>query len=271
MIEIVNVDDPRIAPFATMRARKGWLRESDLPVAAADSLVVAEGEKCVLVLLESLSKNRTPPLAILAENSYYERLADAVEISGIPQKQRFIASEELMKQLVGYRMHQGVMLLAKAPNQTSLEELPFPIIALNQLANAENVGAIVRTAVAFGVRSILIDDCCASPFLRRSVKVAMGTAFQINWHKTESLADALCKLKLRGATIVAAEASDAAVPIDEYTIPRDSVIIMGSEGKGIAPEVVATADVSVTIPIDPSVDSLNVAVASAIVLYRLKK
>lgn len=265
IVEITTIGDPRIAPFATMRARKGWLSAVDLPVAADDSLIVAEGEKGILALM----KSGITPLAMLAEAHYYQRLSKIITASGLPVDRQYVASRILMQQLVGYRMHQGVMVLAKAPDQTPLEKLSFPVVALNRLANAENVGAIIRTAVAFGVRSLLVDNECADPFLRRSIKVAMGAAFQINWHKTMSLPNALAVLKQRGATVVAAEALSTSISLRKYPIPYNSILVMGSEGEGIDSDVSDACDVSVAIPVDSSIDSLNVAAACAVLLYSI--
>lgn len=227
--------------------------------------MVAEGEKVVTALFQS----GITPIALLAEPKHYDRLEPWIKQTALSPQYMYEASASLLKEVVGYRMHQGVMALALIPQQVSLSMLSFPIVALNGLANGENVGAIIRTAVAFGVKSLLVDSDCASPFLRRSIKVAMGTAFQVDWHQTSDLPQALADLKERGGDVVAIEANPQSQSLRDYTLSEKSVLVFGSEGHGLEEAVSQSCETSLTIPMSQEVDSLNVAAACSILLYHL--
>jgi len=262
-ISITDLEDPRIAPFTTLRARRTIQKEGGLKV-EREPFVVAEGEKNVRSLLAS----GLPLLAFFAEPQHHTALNSLLDRSGLSSDLRYVADQQLLQKVVGYRMHQGVMALTRAPDQTPVAELSSPVLLLNGLANAENVGAAIRNAVAFGVRSVVIDGQTASPFLRRSIKVSMGAVFQVRWTRVTSLVETLKTLRQRGVTTVAADLCDDAVPLCDFHFPSDYALTLGSEGAGIDQRVREEVDRLVAIPIDSSIDSLNVAAASAIFFYR---
>lgn len=256
---ILDPNDPRISPFVTLRGRRnvyGAIEE--------ESVVVGEGKKVVRALLES-------PLEILSyfsEESYYKEFKSLLDKRNLGEDRRYLACSSLLKEVVGYKMHQGIMALARAPKERAIEALESPIVLLNGLCNGENVGAVIRNAAAFGINSIIIDGKSVSPFQRRSIKVAMGSAFDLSWARSQSLVDAIDVLKKQGVTIVVADLQPDAIPINRYLFPKKFALVLGSEGTGIELQVLKKADAVVTIPIKPSVDSLNVAAASAIILHQ---
>ncbi|SCA62409.1 Uncharacterized tRNA/rRNA methyltransferase Rv0881 [Chlamydiales bacterium SCGC AG-110-P3] len=247
-----------------MRSTRPWLKDTQLPIDADAELVVAEGKKVVLSLLAS----ERPVIAVLAERHYYDTaFCLMLDARGVSAECRYVADNGLLKEVVGYRMHQGVMAIGVAPDQVAVDALQAPIVVLNGLANAENVGAIIRNCVAFGVQNLLIDSGCASPFSRRSVKVAMGTVFGIQWHRTESLSSALESLSQRGVTVIAADTFVDSVSLSDYMFPSNYALVLGSEGHGLNPSVLDCVDAVVRVPMQGNVDSLNVAAASAVFLY----
>ena len=264
MIEITSADDPRIAPFTHMRATRPWQKDDVLPITADAELVVAEGEKVVRSLLASSLQ----VVAVLAETAYYDsEFSELLSERGVSDDRRYIAARAVLKDVVGYRMHQGIMAIGIAPAQKAAAAMQGPVVVLNRLANAENVGAIVRNCAAFGVKNLIIDSDCASPFARRSVKVAMGTAFGLNWHRAECLSGVLKHFSQRGVAVVAAAIGDAAQPLPDYRFPSAYALVLGSEGHGLDEVVMAECSDVVCIPMAAGVDSLNVAAASAVFLY----
>jgi tRNA G18 (ribose-2'-O)-methylase SpoU len=177
-----------------------------------------------------------------------------------------ITTKEELKKITGYKMHQGIMAIGVKPPNTPLEEMEGPAVVLNGIADSENVGAIVRNAVAFGIRNLIVDTHSSPPYLRRSIKVSRGTLFQMNVHITNNL-----PLLLKQKNGVATSLRPLTIPLDEVILPNDPYFIFGRESTGIDQEVLDTVSLHVKIPIDRGVDSLNVAVASGIVLYNLMK
>ena len=255
MIDIHDIEDERIAFYRSLRYT---------PKLHTDNRVfVAEEEKVVVKLLNS----DVEVVSVFGTNDYLERHAALIKSRNIPQDKIFRADISLMKQIVGYRLHSGFMAIGKEPEETPLEQLPFPPIVLNALANAENVGSIVRNAAAFGFQSIIWDAASVSPYLRRSVRVSMGNVFKLKVHHATSVVDTLNVLKSMGCEIVAVEITDSLIPMQSYE-PKDKnyCLIFGSEGKGISPDVLELSDRVIHIPISVDVPSLNVASSSAIIL-----
>jgi len=251
MILIDDIEDPRIAHYATLKG----IRQSSFD----DRLVVAESEKVV----QSLLKSPLEVVSMLALPQYYEAFGKLAE--NIPQK--YIATEELMADIVGYRLHQGVMAAALPPQSTPLDAMEGPVVVLNGLCNAENVGAIMRNALAFGVNNILVDSATSPPFLRRSVRVSMGAVFSMNVHTTENLGGALKVLKERGYTIVGADLTEPVIDAGQYRFPEKYALVIGTEGHGLQEDVVEACDLCVRVPISSQVDSLNAAAATAVLLF----
>lgn len=99
----------------------------------------------------------------------------------------YTASNELMKKIVGHKVHQGMMALIEKPNYIEFDEIVGNIVVLNGLTSPENVGSIVRSCAAFGVGTILIDEKTCSPYLRRCIRVSTGNVFHLKVYKSKSL------------------------------------------------------------------------------------
>ena len=173
-----------------------------------------------------------------------------------------IATKEELTKITGYKMHQGIMALGVKPENTPLEEMHGAALVLNGVVDPENVGAIARNAVAFGIRNLIVDTYSSPPYLRRTIKVSRGALFQMKIHITSDL-----PLLLKSKQGVATSLSNQSIPLSEAILPKDPYFIFGRESTGIDQNVLDSALFQVKIPIDPIVDSLNVAVASGIVLY----
>jgi tRNA G18 (ribose-2'-O)-methylase SpoU len=183
-----------------------------------------------------------------------------------------------MGAIVGYAMHEGVMALAVVPEMPYLSEyvrtIALPAVCLCGVADAENVGAIVRNCAAFGVRSLIVDSATCSPYLRRAVRVSLGGIFALAVYRTANLPAALEEMKHYRplSHSVALETSPKAHSLATFPLSEESVFIFGSEAHGIPQEVLSVCDAVVQIPMMPiadtdAVNSLNVAASTAIALY----
>ena len=259
-----DIDAPELHHFRTLRRPEEHRREG---------LFVAEGEKVVLRLFESgravVSVLLTPEW-LEVHGTFFEKQEKNLDA--------FVAPKGLLEKIVGFNLHQGIMALGMIPAPESLDEVlkrtPSPRIfaALDGLANAENVGVVVRNCAAFGVAAVIAGETSSSPYLRRAVRNSMGTVFRLPVVHADHLPTFLGNLHNRyGVRIIAADASRGSVPLETISFGGDVCVVFGSEGEGIREEVLAMCQVRVVIPMQAGVDSLNVASASAVVLYHFRQ
>jgi tRNA G18 (ribose-2'-O)-methylase SpoU len=234
----------------------------------AEGYFIAESPKIVETVLESKLKVRA---AMLTQN-LFERFEKKLEAHDW-EIQVTILSKEMIEKVVGYPLHQGAMLAVSIPESPSIETLlartksPRTIVALDSIADAENMGGIIRTCAAFGVTALIVDDQCCHPFLRRSVRVSMGTIVDLPIIRANGLLPALIQLKASGFRIIGASLGEKSKPIDRKFLQGNIVMVFGAEGHGMRAEIAEACDEWLQIPISSSVDSLNVGVACGIFLH----
>ena len=140
--------------------------------------------------------------------------------------------------------------------------------------NQTNTGAVFRSAAALGFEAVLLTSGCSNPLYRRSVRVSMGTVFQIPWTYMESSdSDYISEIKNMGFSTAAMALSDNSVSIDNPDLMSEKrlAVILGTEGEGLKKSTIEKCDYTVKIPMYNGVDSLNVAAASAVAFWQLGK
>lgn len=262
--QVESLDHPALAPYRTMRRPDDHVQQG---------IFVAEGEKVVCRLLGSTDFGVVslliPPGWLNTHGSLVEARTESIEI--------FIADKKVLEALIGFSMFQGVLAVGRIPVQPSLADLldnstqPRLFVAADALANAANMGALVRNCVAFGVQALLVGETCSPPWLRRSVRSSMGTIFDLPVLETESLAETLQGMRARGIRIVAAHPHLNGLTLAQAHFRGDTCIVVGSEGDGIAPQVLEACDDHVAIPMQLGVSSINVTSASAVFLYEANR
>ena len=262
MFQIRHVDSldlPELAPYRTMRRHHDHVMQR---------IFVAEGDKVVRRLLET---NFTVQSALMLERwlPEFTPLLEARR-ENIPV---YVAPKEQLEQLVGFTMYQGIMAVAQFPEPPALDDIlatapnPRLLLALDGLADAENLGVIVRNSTAFGVHLLIAGETCASPYMRRTVRNSMGAIFKLPVIEPPSLVETLRYLRSRGVRCIAAHGHSKSQTLGKCDLSGDCCIVVGSEGNGISPAVLDACDEAVAIPMANGVDSLNVANAAAIFLY----
>ncbi|MBM3823395.1 MAG: RNA methyltransferase [Verrucomicrobia bacterium] len=255
--EIRSFEDPRLLPYRTMR------RQDDHE---AQGVFVAEGDKVVARLLETA----ITVISMLVQRERVEEYRRLLSMR--PERVWLHAAEKaVLEQLTGYPLYQGVLALAKIPFQP--RSISFPVapgglvVALDGLANAENLGVIARNAAAFGADVLLVGENCVSPYLRRAVRNSMGALFRMRLVLSFDLAADLRRLDTLGFRNLAAHPHTDRRVLAQAGMTGHLCVVFGSEGHGIRPEVLAECGEWVAAPMAPGVDSLNVASASAVFLY----
>jgi tRNA G18 (ribose-2'-O)-methylase SpoU len=185
----------------------------------------------------------------------------------------YVGEQKLLEDITGYKLHQGALAVAKIPPQRDFEMMfnssprPLLLAAAEGIASAENLGAIVRSAAAFGAHFVIAGETCGSPFQRRAVAGSMGSIFEQPVVTVASLVDTLTTLRQRGVRCLAAHPRPGARELGTVDLKGDCCLVFGAEGPGLTPAVLAACDEPVEIPMPSHMNSLNVASAAAVFLY----
>lgn len=171
-------------------------------------------------------------------------------------------------------VHQGVAMRAKPVAPTTLVELAQPahgfLVMLDQITDPQNVGAIFRSAAAFGARGLIIQDRHAPPLAGALAKAAAGAVDKIPHAREVNLSRALERLEALGWRAVGLEA-DAPLALNEALDAAPTVLVLGSEGEGLRRLVREHCDAMVRIPMRGGFESLNVSAAAAVAFYELAR
>lgn len=260
---IENADDPRIAPFC--RLTEAQLRSRLDP---SKALFIAESPKVIAVAM----KQGYEPVALLCEERHLE--GDARElVEEMPEADIFTGSRQVLEQITGYTLTRGVLCAMRRPAPRSVAEVcrdARRVVVIDSVSDTTNIGAIFRSAAALGIDAVLLTPTSCDPFNRRSVRVSMGSVFLVPWAWLE---DSPSELRALGFKTVAMALTDRSVGIDDPALRAEPrlAIVMGTEGDGLAQNVIEDADYVCKIPMYHDVDSLNVAAASAVAFWELCK
>ena len=259
MHQITDINDPLIRNYLSLKKIGNEERFSDT------KFFIAEGKKVVSRLLRS----KLEIVSFFSTCEHFDTLSDLV-CQRVPDDFIYITDKSVMNQIVGFKLHAGIMAVAKEPEETPFDEFGDSVLALNALADPENVGAIVRNAAAFGLNTLFLDSKSCSPYLRRAVRVSLGNIFNCRHRYSNDFLNDLLYLKNEfGYSLIAAEINDQSVSISKFNFPRKSIVIFGSEGYGVTPEILRICDSVVHIPINRECDSINVASSSAVFFHYL--
>ena len=267
-----DLADPRLDPFRDLLTRRPDPHD-----------FFAESEVAVARLLASPHFHTD---AVLGTAPHLARLAIP------PTCAALLADRPLLKSVLGFDLHRGVIARARRPaalaDDLSLATCPigpvlgasslpallagpaWTVLLVQGLADPQNLGSILRSARAFAVDLVLLDRRGADPLERRAIRAAMGHGFAQPLALAGDLPAALADLKSLGAAVWAATAAPRARPLHAVARPARLVLMVGNEGDGLPPALIALADHELTIPIAPEVDSLGVAAATAVLLHGLK-
>ena len=178
--------------------------------------------------------------------------------------------------LGGNAVHQGVALRADPLPLATLEDLldkpagsRFALI-LDQVTDPHNVGAILRSAAAFGVDAVIMQDRHAPPMTGVVAKAASGAIDVVPVVKVVNISRTLGELKDSGFTAIGL-AEEATAPLSDVKIRGDVALVLGAEGEGLRRLVRDTCSVLAKLPTNPQLPSLNVSNAAAIALYELRR
>jgi tRNA G18 (ribose-2'-O)-methylase SpoU len=228
-------------------------------------IFIAESAK---VIRRAIDAGHTPR-SVLMEEKWLPGLEAALAPFDIPVH---LADPDELEAITGYRVHRGALAAFERPalpDPGSLLAAARRVVILEDIVDHTNVGAIIRGCAALDVDAVLVTPRCADPLYRRSIRVSMGTVFQVPWTRLETWPEDMSLLKSAGFEVAALALADDAVPLDEFAsrLPERLAMVFGTEGDGLTRRTVEAADHVVMIPMARNVDSLNVAAATAVALW----
>ncbi len=267
IIEITDLELPELAMFT--RLTEAQLRNRLEP---EKGIFIAESTK---VIRRALDAGYTP-VAMLTERKHLPELLPYC--GDIPV---YTGESSLLQALTGYEVTRGVLCAMRRPQLPTVEDIcknASRVAILEGIVDATNVGAIFRSAAALHMDAVLVSPTCCDPLYRRAARVSMGTVFQIPWTRIgQTPADwpekGIEKLHSLGFKTAALALTDDSVSIDDPQLMAEEklAVILGTEGDGLSHTTIAACDYTVKIPMSHGVDSLNVAAASAVAFWQLRK
>lgn len=220
------------------------------------------------------------PVSLLLERKHIEGQARNI-IARCKDVPVYTADFDVLAQLTGFQLTRGVLCAMHRRPLPTVEEVcagAHRIAILEKVMNPTNIGAIFRSAAALNMDAVLLTPGCCDPLYRRSIRVSMGTVFQIPWtyigkESEEWSQDGMKLLRNLGFKTAAMALRDDSVCIDDPRLMNEEklAVILGTEGDDLAPDTIASCDYTVRIPMSHGVDSLNVAAASAIAFWQLSQ
>ena len=270
IIEITDFAAPELDVYA--RLSEGQLLNRAEP---EKGMFIAESPRVIERALDA----GCVPVSFLSEDRHIEKEAKEIleRCGDIPA---YVAPFDVLTQLTGYKLTRGMLCAMYRPKLLTPETVcqgARRIAVLESVVNPTNVGAIFRSAAALNMDGILLTSDCSDPLYRRSLRVSMGTAFQIPWTYFDKQMpwpeEGQAFLKAQGFKTVAMALRDDTVNIDDPELHKEEklAIVLGTEGEGLVSETIANCDYTVKIPMSHGVDSLNVAAASAVAFWELGK
>ena len=268
IIEITDFHAPELDIYA--RLTEGQLLNRHEP---EKGMFIAESPKVVERALDA----GYLPVSFLVEHRHLESQAKDL-ICRCPEVPVYTAEFDVLTQLTGFQLTRGMLCAMHRRPLPSVKEIcagAKRIAVLENVVNPTNVGAIFRSAAALHVDAVLLTEACSNPLYRRSIRVSMGTVFQVPWtYLTGETAwphPGIDVLREMGYRTAALALCDDSVRLDDPRLAQEErpAIILGTEGDGLADITIAESDYTVRIPMAHGVDSLNVAAASAVAFWQL--
>ncbi|WP_217615432.1 RNA methyltransferase [Cellulomonas sp. GbtcB1] len=265
IVHLTEPDDERLADYVALTdvaLRSRHEPEKGLYIAESSTVLgraLAAGHRPRSVLV---SPRWLPDLTAMLE---------ARDPDGEPVRV-YVADPAVLEAITGFHVHRGALAAMHRPPLPPVAEViagARRVAVLEDVVDHTNVGAAFRSAAAIGVDAVLVTPRCADPLYRRSVRVSMGTVFQVPWTRVDPWPGGIDVLREAGFVTAALALSDDSVSLDalEADPPERLALVLGAEGDGLKPATIAAADLTVRIPMAGGVDSLNVAAAGAVAFW----
>jgi tRNA G18 (ribose-2'-O)-methylase SpoU len=258
---VVEAGDARLDDYRELRDPERRLARGQF---------VAETREVVAALVRG---GRYPVESVLLTEASLAALGGAVE--GLPAGTPvYVASHAVIQAVVGFQFHRGCVAIGRRETEPSLSEVlaagPRLVVLCEDLVNPDNVGGVFRNALAFGADAVLLSSRCCDPLYRKVVRVSMGAVLRVPFARVADWGAGIVRLREAGFGVLALTTSGGVDVGELAALPERVAVIVGAEGEGLSAASREAASMAVTIPMAAGVDSLNVATAAGIVLWRVR-
>ncbi|MGI6161547.1 MAG: TrmH family RNA methyltransferase [Christensenellales bacterium] len=245
--------NPLIKTARSLSSQKGR-RES--------GLALVEGHKLVL---EAMDNGFSIARLIVDEGKAqdYKAIIAAAEALGADVA---AVDAAIMQTISDAKQSQGIAALIRLPNQDNLVECDGGlVVALERVQDPGNVGAIIRSADAFGAAAIALSSDCADHMSPKAIRASAGSVFHLHVYVADDFPKYIRNMKDKGFLIAAGHLSGE----EQTPVADNTVLVIGNEGSGISSAVMEASDVLWRLPMKGKAESLNAAAAAAVMLYAL--
>ncbi|MEO6214090.1 MAG: RNA methyltransferase [Vicinamibacterales bacterium] len=225
------------------------------------------------LLREGLSSGLRIDTVAFAETAAQGSLAPLVSRAQRAGCRVAIVADAIFGALSPVRRPTGAVAIAHLPGagiDVLLARAPQLLVAIDGVQDPGNVGAIIRAAEASGATGVIVGSASADPFGWKALRGAMGSTFRLPVMPNATLTESLDAARAIGVRVFAATPRDG-TRLVQCDLRSPAAILVGGEGAGIPEELLRRADERLTIPMQPPVESLNVAIAAALILYEASR
>ncbi len=245
MERITSVQNNKVKEAAALK---------DTKARKASGLFIAEGRK----LVDELARcGITPIRCFIKEGTQVPDNIGECEV--------FEVTDAVMKKISALTTPQDIIAIAKEPKKSEDQSENF-VIALDNIQDPLNMGAILRSAEAFGVKTVVLGRGCTDPYSQKTLRGAMGSVFRLDIFMCD-LKEYLLQKKSQGFCIIGTGLDKSYVTVDKLSQNEKKVVVIGNEGSGISLEIRDVCDFGMFIPMSGQNESLNAAVAASIIMW----
>ena len=257
--EINSRDNNTIKKIRSLQTRAGRKKSG---------LFFIEGTR---IVDEALSAAPEQILFIVISKTY-EETHDLKALEYLKNYDCSIVPDSLFRELSDTETPQGILAVMKISgikaNDFSFKE--YYVLILDNVRDPGNIGTILRTAEAMGFDSIFLTKGCADIYSPKVLRSTMGSVFRIKLYANCDIAD-INLLKKNNYSIISTSLDESSVILDAVDTQKKLAVVIGSEADGVSKELLSISDIQVKIPMKGKTESLNAAVAAAIVMYYFSK
>ena len=261
IVQVTDPGDPRLADYRNI---------PDPELVERSGVFIAEGR---LVVRRLLTMSRFAARSLMVTEPARVALADAIDgAGGLPV---YVVPQALMNDITGFNIHRGCLAVGERGPDADWRALASGasrLVALERVANADNVGSVFRNAAAFGAGAVLLDGSSTDPLYRKAIRTSMGAALTVPFARALPWSAALHDLRRSGIVLVGLTPDARAMALRDVAagLSHERVaLVFGHEGEGLSEATLGACQHLARIPMAGGVDSLNVGTASAIALYEL--
>lgn len=213
--------------------------------------------KMTLYTEDSLNKNK-------------EKLEKIIKASD----EAYTVTEDVFRKISSIKTPQGILCVCiKLDKQVSLDKISNigKLIVLENIQDPSNMGALLRTAEALGLKALIISNDCCNIYNQKVLRGSMGAVFRLPVYISDNLINEIKYLQKKGIKVYASVPDKMAHPVNDINLSSNVAIVIGNEGNGIKADTINICDDVITIPMGGKAESLNAAVAGSILMWEIMR